>query len=164
MLQVSSLKGDNSRWQCSVVCKRKSLMSSWTKISNEISAILDKDVVLYPFQCNKALLFCSNEEEADWVARHNKIMVNNQNEVYLRKWKQNCNFHGKRKFVSFGGLIEIEGLPFNLWRKEIFKQIGDACGGYLETDYRTENFLSLFATRIKVKTNDFGLIPEFVDG
>lgn len=138
-------------------------MSSWTEISNEISAILEKAVVLYPFQCNKALLFCSSEEEADWVARHNRIFVNNQNEVLLCKWKQNCNFHGKRKFVSFGGWIEIEGLPFNMWSKETFKQIGDACGGYLETDYRTENFLSLFAARIKVKANDSGLIPEFVD-
>ncbi|KAK9929866.1 hypothetical protein M0R45_026939 [Rubus argutus] len=105
----------------------------------------------------------SPDEEADWVARHNRILVNNQNEVLLCKWKQNCNFHGKRKFVSFGGWIEIEGLPFNLWSKETFKQIGDACGGYLETDYRTENFLILFAARIKVKANESGLIPEFVD-
>lgn len=45
----------------------------------------------------------------------------------------------------------------------MFKKIGDACGGYIETDYRTEKFLSLFVARIKVKTNEYGLIPEFVD-
>lgn len=77
----------------------------------------------------------------------------------LCRWKQKCNFHGKRKFVSFGGWFEIEGLPFNLWTNEIFKQIGDACGGYLETDYGTENFQTLFAARIKVKSNE----SKFVD-
>jgi hypothetical protein len=54
-------------------------------------------------------------EEAEWVARHKKITVNIKDEVLLSRWKQNCTFHGKRKFVSFGGWIEIEGLPFNLW-------------------------------------------------
>ncbi|KAK9927791.1 hypothetical protein M0R45_024957 [Rubus argutus] len=161
-LQVSS-KENNSRWQCSVVCKRTSIKTSWTEISEEFSAILEKQVVLYPFQCNKAMLFCNSEEEAEWVARHKKIMVNLKDEVLLCRWEQKCNFHGKRKFVCFGGWIEIEGLPFNLWTNEIFKQIGDACGGYLETDYETENLLTLFAARIKVKSNEFGLIPEFVD-
>ena len=163
MLQVSSKKEDKSRWQCSVVCKRTSIKTSWNEISKEFSAILEKQVVLYPFQCNKALLFCNSEEEAEWVARHKKITVNIKDEVLLCRWKQKCNFHGKRKFVSFGGWIEIEGLPFNLWTNEIFKQIGDACGGYLETDYGTENFQTLFAARIKVKSNESGLIPEFVD-
>lgn len=163
LLQVSSKKDENSKWQCSVVCKRKSIKSSWTETSKAISEILDKEVILYPFQCNKGLLFCSNVEEADWVARHKKITVNIKDEVSLCRWKQKCNFHGKRKFVSFGGWIEIEGLPFNLWTKETFQQIGDAYGGYLETDYRTENFLSLFAARIKVKNNTCGLIPEYVD-
>ncbi|KAK9912803.1 hypothetical protein M0R45_036644 [Rubus argutus] len=145
------------------VCKRTSIKTSWTEISEEFSAILEKQVVLYPFQCNKAMLFCNSEEEAEWVARHKKIMVNLKDEVLLCRWEQKCNFHGKRKFVCFGGWIEIEGLPFNLWTNEIFKQIGDACGGYLETDYETENLLTLFAARIKVKSNEFGLIPEFVD-
>ncbi|KAK9929194.1 hypothetical protein M0R45_026300 [Rubus argutus] len=163
MLHVSSKKEDKSRWQCSVVCKRTSIKTSWNEISKEFSAILEKQVVLYPFQCNKALLFCNSEEEAEWVARHKKITVNIKDEVLLCRWKQKCNFHGKRKFVSFGGWIEIEGLPFNLWTNEIFKQIGDACGGYLETDYGTENFQTLFAARIKVKSNESGLIPEFVD-
>ncbi|KAK9905221.1 hypothetical protein M0R45_000415 [Rubus argutus] len=119
-LQVFS-KENNSRWQCSVVCKRTSIQTSWTEISEEFSAILEKQM------------------------------------------GTKCNFHGKRKFVCFGGWIEIEGLPFNLWTNEIFKQIGDACGGYLETDYETENLLTLFTARIKVKSNEFGLIPEFVD-
>ncbi|KAK9939616.1 hypothetical protein M0R45_016306 [Rubus argutus] len=162
MLQVSN-KEDISRWQCSVVCKRKSIKSSWIEISKEISAMLDKEVVLYPFQCNKAMLFAAARRRPEWVARHKKITVNIKDEASLRRWKQKCNFHGKRKFVSFGGWIEIEGLPFSLWNKETFKQIGDACGGYLQTDYRTENFLSLFVARIKVRTNEHGLIPEFVD-
>ncbi|KAK9902276.1 hypothetical protein M0R45_001784 [Rubus argutus] len=111
------------------------------------------------------VVFCSlqtNVEEAEWVARHKKITVNIKDEVSLCRWKQKCNSHGKRKFVSFGSWIEIEGLPFNLWTKKTFQQIGDACGGYLETDYKTENFLSLFVARIKVKNNTCGLIPEFV--
>ncbi|KAK9930228.1 hypothetical protein M0R45_027273 [Rubus argutus] len=143
MLQVSSKKEDTMSWQCSVVCKRKSINSSWIEISKELSAILDKEVVLYPFQCNKALLFCSSKEEAEWVARHKKITVNIQEEVSLCRWKQKCNFHGKRKFVSFGGWIEIEGLPFNLWNKETLKQIGDA--------YVIGNF-EAFYVRIKPAT------------
>ena len=102
MLQVSS-KEDNSRWQCSVVCKQTSIKTSWTEISKEFSAILEKQVVLHPVQCNKALLFCNGEEEAEWVARDKKITANIKDEVLLCRWKQKYNFHGKRKFVSNGG-------------------------------------------------------------
>ncbi|KAK9942586.1 hypothetical protein M0R45_008240 [Rubus argutus] len=68
---------------------------------------------LWQTRVQQSYVILQQREEAEWVARHKKITVNIKDEASLRRWKQKCNFHGKRKFVSFGGWIEIEGLPFS---------------------------------------------------
>ena len=48
--------------------------------------------------------------------------------------------------------IRVVGLPLHLWKTEVLKRIGDACGGYLAIDKITELRRELSWARILVKT------------
>ena len=48
--------------------------------------------------------------------------------------------------------VRVVGLPLHLWKTEVLKRIGDACGGYLAIDKITELRRELSWARLLVKT------------
>lgn len=68
-----------------------------------------------------------------------------------------------RKVVSYGGWVTLEGLLPHLWTNDFFQKIGDACSGLVEVDRRTANFGFLLEAKLKIKPNNTGFIPEFVN-
>ena len=82
--------------------------------------------------------------------------------VKLQHWKLEAN--GIRSKVSFlGGWIAIEGLPFHLWKLEVFKKIEDSCGGFLEVGHDTLSRRDLFLARIHVKRPCDGFLRTSFD-
>lgn len=57
--------------------------------------------------------------------------------------------------------IRVYGLPLNLSSQTTFKQIGDACGGWIETEEETTLKNHLHWARIKVKGD--GDVPREVE-
>lgn len=55
--------------------------------------------------------------------------------------------------------IRIVGLPLHLWSHRVFKEVGGACGGWVETEEATELKNHLKWARIKVR-GDGTLIPN----
>ena len=51
--------------------------------------------------------------------------------------------------------VRVVGLPLHLWKMEVLKRIGDACGGYLAIDKITELRRELSLARLLVKTTGF---------
>ena len=47
--------------------------------------------------------------------------------------------------------VRVVGLPLHCWSEEIFKRIGDCCGGFVEVDGETKNGSRLQWARILVK-------------
>ena len=47
--------------------------------------------------------------------------------------------------------VRVVGLPLHCWSEEIFKRIGDCCGGFVEVDGETRNGSQLQWARILVK-------------
>ncbi|KAM1105782.1 hypothetical protein ACFXTH_002613 [Malus domestica] len=120
------------------------------------------EIRLSPFQCNKALFVCQNEEEATKIAQLGTLAMNKLPDVVLPGWWDNINSN-HRKTVSYDGWVALEGLPPHLWTNNFFQKIGEACGGLVEIDRRTANFGFLLEAKLKLKPNDTGFIPEFVD-
>ena len=48
--------------------------------------------------------------------------------------------------------VRVVGLPLHLWKTEILKKIGDACGGFLAIDKITELRMEMKWARILIKT------------
>ena len=47
--------------------------------------------------------------------------------------------------------VRVVGLPLHCWSGELFKRIGDCCGGFVEVDEETKIFSQLQWARILVK-------------
>ncbi|KAM1588823.1 hypothetical protein FF1_027856 [Malus domestica] len=82
--------------------------------------------------------------------------------VVLSGWWESIK-PSERKVVSYGGWIALEGLPPHLWTSDFFHEIGDACGGLVEIDRKTADFEFLLEAKIRIKQNNTGFIPEFVE-
>ncbi|KAM1334698.1 hypothetical protein ACFXTH_010388 [Malus domestica] len=149
-------------WGCVVVCERKVVHQSWREVEASLRKLLGTDIRLSPFQCNKALFVCQNEEEAKKIALLGAIAMKEYPEVELAGWWESLNSN-KRLAVSYGGWVALEGLPPHLWTKKFFQDIGEACGGLADIDQTTTSFGFLLEAKIKLKTNFTGFIPEVVE-
>ena len=50
--------------------------------------------------------------------------------------------------------VRVVGLPLHCWSGEVFKKIGDCCGGFVEVNEETKKFSQLQWARILVKTGE----------
>ena len=149
-------------WGSVVVCERKVVHQSWREVESSLRNLLGSDISLSPFQCNKALFVCQNEEEAKKIALLGAIAMKEYPEVKLAGWWESLNSN-QRLEVSYGGWVALEGLPPHLWTKKFFQDIGEACGGLADIDQTTASFGFLLEAKIKLKTNSTGFIPEVVE-
>ncbi|CAK9162154.1 unnamed protein product [Ilex paraguariensis] len=49
---------------------------------------------------------------------------------------------------NWGWVDVVEGLPFHLWHRDVFKRISDCCGGVIEVDRYNDNRENLLWARI----------------
>ena len=49
--------------------------------------------------------------------------------------------------------MKVIGLPLHLWSREVFKSIGESCGGFIAVDEETAFFSELQWARILVRTS-----------
>ena len=70
----------------------------------------------------------------------------------LEKWRpeRGCLPEGEKRSEAW---VRILGLPVSLWKRDILRRIGDACGGFLDIDSQTETLEDLQWARILVKLN-----------
>ena len=47
--------------------------------------------------------------------------------------------------------MRVVGLPLHLWNHEVFKLIGDGCGGFIVVDNKTDSMVELQWARLLVK-------------
>ncbi|KAK9938232.1 hypothetical protein M0R45_014984 [Rubus argutus] len=148
-------------WGCAVVCERQTAFQSWKCIEKCLSKWLQREVDLVPYQNNRAFFVCKNCEDVEMIVKQGKIPLRGQSEVLLYEWAD-ALMNNLKKVVSYGGWIAVKGLPLHWWSTKFFKRIGDACGGLLEVDKRTEKLKHLYEARIKVTENETGLLPELI--
>ncbi|KAM1811352.1 hypothetical protein ACFX11_028259 [Malus domestica] len=165
-IEKSRTKSDKSpeafNWGSVIVCERQVVHQPWREVEDSLLNIMGRKASLVPFQCNKALFVCKNEEEAAQIAQIGVLSMIGYPEVVLSGWWESIK-PSERKVVSYGGWIALEGLPPHLWTSDFFHEIGDACGGLVEIDRKTADFEFLLEAKIRIKQNNTGFIPEFVE-
>ncbi|KAM7477763.1 hypothetical protein LguiA_025976 [Lonicera macranthoides] len=83
------------------------------------------------------------------LVRKNIMFIDGPYTIKLQGWNQEDASLNKK--VSFtGGWIDIEDLPLQWWKRDIFEAIGDKYGGLLEIDSKTESMSQIFTAKIKV--------------
>ncbi|CAN1237694.1 hypothetical protein LINGRAPRIM_LOCUS1951 [Linum grandiflorum] len=101
------------------------------------------------------LLECASEAEASRIISLGRVFFGSSN-VYLDRWLP-CA--GRTDALRKQGLvwITVDGLPLHLISTDLFRQIGDRCGGFVEASSSACRFGSV---RIKIKKGF--AIPEEV--
>ena len=92
------------------------------------------------------LIKFENKEEADKVLlrghRWFKELI-----LHLDRWdpKVGCSQNGERAKSVW---VRVVGLSLHFWSQEVFRKIGDYCGGFIAVDEATANFKELQWARI----------------
>ncbi|RVW91467.1 hypothetical protein CK203_038548 [Vitis vinifera] len=72
------------------------------------------------------------------------------NALFLEKWHPEvgcfCN-----KVSAKEAWVRVVGLPLHLWSREVFKLIGDGCGGFIAVDDKTDIMADMQWARLLVK-------------
>ncbi|CAN0893200.1 hypothetical protein LINGRAHAP2_LOCUS18013 [Linum grandiflorum] len=96
------------------------------------------------------MLVCSSKAELQCIIALNRRKFGSV-EIYLGEWMKEAG--RSEVMLDLGAAwLWVRGIPFHLRSKELYRNIGDLCGGYIGSDE------SLAAVRIKVRTT--GVIPE----
>ncbi|RVW76361.1 hypothetical protein CK203_049878 [Vitis vinifera] len=95
-------------------------------------------LVLFEFNTNGKLIWCFLEGAV--VLRIENI---------LQRWGPAVG--ALEREPCKGSLVRVVGLPLHLWSREVFKRIGDCCGGFVVVDEETALFSQLQWARILVK-------------
>ena len=93
--------------------------------------------------------------EAERVLAKGKRRVKD-NVLFLEKWylKVRCFCNGTNINEAW---VRMVGLPLHLWSHEVFKLIGDSCGGFIVVDENTDSMAELQCARILVNVVVRGL-------
>ncbi|RVW13055.1 Transposon TX1 uncharacterized 149 kDa protein [Vitis vinifera] len=72
------------------------------------------------------------------------------NVLFLEKWhpEVGCFCNGANANEAW---VRVVGLPLHLWSREVFKLIGDGCGGFIAVDENTNSMAELQWARMLVK-------------
>ena len=87
--------------------------------------------------------------EAERVLLRGKRRVKD-NVLFLGKWhpEVGCFCNGANANEAW---VRVVGLPLHLWSREVFKLIGDGCGGLIAMDENTDFMVELQWARLLVK-------------
>ncbi|RVW98494.1 hypothetical protein CK203_026864 [Vitis vinifera] len=83
------------------------------------------------------------------------------NWLILDKWNPEVGCSLKNP-IAAETWVRVVGLPFHFWCLEVFKSIGDGCGGFIAVDEGTKSMSELQWARILVKRVDWESLAQFI--
>ncbi|RVX04382.1 hypothetical protein CK203_018611 [Vitis vinifera] len=111
-------------------------------------AALGRGIMLFEFD---------QAQEAERVLARGKRSLKD-NWLILDKWNPEvgCSLKNPNAVETW---VRVVGLPLHFWCFEVFKSIGDGCGGFIAVDEGTKSMSELQWARILVKRVDWEVVP-----
>ena len=152
--------GFNRRnWRVAVLVFRFSISMSWRSIKDGLTKLLNVYHDLTPLAADRAVLWCDNELDMIKMEKLGRCFLPEIGVVKLQRWNPHLQMNNS-KIVCSNSWLGIEGLPLNMWNKNVFKVIGRKCGGLLDIANCTEELTCLTQAVVKLKGNSGGFIQE----
>uniref|UniRef100_A0A9I9D6L4 DUF4283 domain-containing protein n=1 Tax=Cucumis melo TaxID=3656 RepID=A0A9I9D6L4_CUCME len=149
-------------WNNSIVLTRRCLHDDWHKIAQKISKQMDVDLTYKPFHAEKALLVLKDEDQASLLCQNKDWCTVEKYYVKFEKWNQKA--HAAPKLLSsYEGWMRFRGIPLHAWNFNTFKQISDACGGFLAVSKETREKIDIIETNIKIRLNYTGFVSAIIN-
>ncbi|XP_075474761.1 uncharacterized protein LOC142505596 isoform X1 [Primulina tabacum] len=144
-------------WSKAIIITRDCVNTSWELVSKTLGKAVQRKIEVFPFQANKAVWWPHNEEDALFYLRLKKCYLENKVTLSFQRWSHNSNSE-EEVFECCHSWIRLLGIPWDLWSKDLFKSIGDQCGGLLNISQDTVLLRDLSAAKIKVVGVEGGFI------
>ena len=145
-------------WRRPLVVYRYTMYLSWGNISRRIRDKLRRDVVVVPLAADRAIVWCTDEDEVSSLTLNPIQFSKGRDQVKIKRWNMFAHWDNLQIHVNHSW-IGIEGLPLNMWNIHVFKIIGKSLGGLLDVAPETTSLSFLKFAKIKVG----GLEDGFVD-
>ena len=118
---------------------------SWTRQNWEVKgkmkiAVLGRGILMFDIELS---------HEAERVLARGKRSIK-ENCLILDRWNPEvgCSYKYSNAVEAW---VRVVGLPLNFWSLEVFKRIGDGCGGFIAVDEDIKSLSELQWARILVK-------------
>lgn len=100
--------GDDAvvEWRKVVVCTRESIWDSWYGIQRATNKFYRTRLVLKPFQADKALFVCNDEESAEFFGSRSLLFLEGPYAVRLQRWNDR-EVYQNNKIACTGGWITV---------------------------------------------------------
>lgn len=134
----------------------------WEEVEEMVSLALlrQKKADIKSFALDRGLILGLSWEESRWLDAHGFCMVWPGTLVF-HKWSPILGSKDDSRWCK-EVWIRIRGLPFHLWKKDVFSSIVEKCGGLSKIDDNTISLTDLrWARNLTVKM-DLRLIPRAV--
>ena len=120
------------------------------------------NLFLSPFVADRAILWSNCEENKIKLEEMGMCNIPRVDDVHFQRWSPENQFRNM-KTACTNSWIGIEGLPINYWNIQVFKEIGQKCGGLMDVARCTFDFtfLSFAINRLRGKKD--GFIPEYME-
>ncbi|KAF8403199.1 hypothetical protein HHK36_011298 [Tetracentron sinense] len=151
-------------WNLALVCIFSKPWGSWEALEKSVNDILPRDEQskLVPLGASKGIIVVKKLSTVRELSACDPWPLPNGGSFSLNRWWPRVN--GVQSVdLRACFWLEIVGLPFHLWKSEIFSLIGDACGGFLRVDHRTLGLLDLSVARIQVVETRLQCIPRTIE-
>ena len=103
-------------------------------------SVLNADLLMVEFD---------SPEKAKWVLESGRRSFSGD-VLQMERWRPEAGCVRSKESVQ-EVWIRVVGLPLHLWKPEILRQIGDACGGFVTLDNNTEDKKEVKWARILIK-------------
>ena len=123
-------------------------LETWAKMAWRLKG----NVLFYTLNRNLLYLEFDSAEETNWVLE-NGSRIYRGDVIHLVWWNPFVRCVD-RKDQAFEAWIKVVDLPLHLWTREILKEVGDSCGGFLVMDKEIALKIELRWARILVKMED----------
>ena len=98
---------------------------------------------------NDLLLEFTFLEEAKWVLELGRRTFM-RGSLHLEWWSPKFGCVKKKEMVK-EAWVRVVGLPLHLWTREVFRMVGDSCGGFIALDKETTLRTKVSWAKILVK-------------
>ncbi|RVX19762.1 hypothetical protein CK203_005385 [Vitis vinifera] len=94
--------------------------------------------------------------EFELVSEAERVLARGKRKVLgsvllMERWHPEVGCFSNGAFAS-EVWVRVVGIPLHLWNREVFKLIGDGCGGFIAADNKTDSMAELQWARMLVKT------------
>ena len=127
-------------------------------IVSHLEDLFNINISINPLYADKAIIKVTKGKVEDLIITPEKWFNYRKFHLLFEKWDDDK--HSRATHITGSeGWLSVKNLPLNLWRKDVFKAIGEYFGGLEEIALDTLNLIDCSKAKIQVRKNLCGFLP-----